>query len=442
MFRINQLFSILLILMPFSLITGPAIPDITITLAILFLIFSLIYNKNFNKVLEFQWFKVSIYFWIYLLVSSLFSYKFYTAFSESLIFLRFLCIPLLIYFFLANSKKKSNLLFISIFLSLLFVILDSLFQFFNYSSIKGFQRDIFGYIPDFAPYNRLTGPFKDQVPGAYISKFAFIGLVFFHIFIQNIKLRLFLIIFYLTICGYLTFISGERMAFATFGLGGLIYVLFNKKFNKLYLSTFIILMFILIGATLKLHPSYNDYTIKKSSSIELGLVVEKNFQCNDDPTKVCSKKVNFQPSFISVISNFRESAYGEIYNLALEMYNNNKLFGIGLNNFKILCETESYYKDKLKNIGCVTHPHNYYLQWIVETGPLGLIIFITYLFFIIKHIVRNNTNYELKLISIIVFVILFWPIMSTGSLTKNWLGVSTFYILGIIIHIHKLKIYR
>ena len=88
------------------------------------------------------------------------------------------------------------------------------------------------------------------------------------------------------------------------------------------------------------------------------------------------------------------------------------------------------------------HPHNYYLQWMVETGPLGLIIFITYLFFIVKFIVRNNTNYELKLISIIVFVILFWPIMSTGSLTKNWLGVSTFYILGIIIHIHKLRIYR
>ena len=78
MFRINQLFSILLILMPFSLISGPAIPDITITFAILFLLFSLLYNKNFNTVLEFEWFKVSIYFWIYLLISSLFSYNFYS----------------------------------------------------------------------------------------------------------------------------------------------------------------------------------------------------------------------------------------------------------------------------------------------------------------------------------------------------------------------------
>lgn len=439
---INNFFSVLLILLPLSLISGPAIPDITITFAVLFLLFYLFYNKNIDEIFEFLWFKISFFFWLYLLASSLFAYNIYVALGESIVFLRFLFIPFLIYFFLFNSSKNTKFLFITIFISIIIVILDSLFQFFNYSSEKGFQKDIFGYTPDFAEYNRLTGPFKDLVPGAYVSKFAFIGLVFFHIYIKNIKIRLILIIFYLAFCGYLTFISGERMAFATFGLGILIYILFNRKFNKIYLTSSIALMLILIGTTIKLHPSFNDYIIKESSPIELGLLVEKKFKCNDDATKICSKEVNFQPSFITVIKNFKDSAYGEIYYLALDMYKNNKIFGIGMNNFKILCEGKEMYNSQLDNVGCVTHPHNHYLQWLVETGPIGLILFITYIILIFKHILKNESNYELKLISIVVFTILFWPIMSTGSLTKNWLGVSTFFILGIIIFLDKVQTYK
>ena len=36
-------------------------------------------------------------------------------------------------------------------------------------------------------------------------------------------------------------------------------------------------------------------------------------------------------------------------------------------------------------------------------------------------------------------LILFWPIMSTGSIFKNWLGITTFFIVGISIAIHKIN---
>ncbi len=440
MHRINFFFSFLIILLPISLITGPAIPDITITISVIFLILSHLFKKKIFDLLQFNWFKLSLYFWIYLLLSSFFAYNFYIALTESLIFLRFLFIPLLIYFLIFDSENKKKILFITIFISIIFVIIDSFYQFLNYSSESGFQEDIFGYKPEFAPFNRLTGPFKDLVPGAYVSKFSFLGIIFFHLFIRSIKLKQTLIILYLGICGYFTFISGERMAFATFGLGMFIYILFNKLFNKYILSLSIIFMSLLILITIELHPSYNDYTIKKSSSIELGLIVEKEFICDSNSSKICKKEVNYQPSFFSVIKNFSESAYGEIYLLSLEMYKNNKIFGIGLNNFKNLCENEIAYNNQLKNIGCVTHPHNYYLQWLVETGPIGLIGFIIYLTLLINYVLRKNSDHELKLISIVVFIILFWPIMSTGSLTKNWLGVSTFFIIGIITFINKIEI--
>ena len=66
------------------------------------------------------------------------------------------------------------------------------------------------------------------------------------------------------------------------------------------------------------------------------------------------------------------------------MWKDHPLHGIGLNNFTYLCKNDQRYKKLLKNIGCVTHPHNFYLQWLVETGVFGLLLFLCYLFFIFK----------------------------------------------------------
>ena len=108
-------------------------------------------------------------------------------------------------------------------------------------------------------------------------------------------------------------------------------------------------------------------------------------------------------------------------------------------NFTNLCNNEESYKNKLQNVGCVTHPHNYYLQWLLETGPLGLLLFILYISLILKFIMNTNNNRILNLISIITVLILFWPIMSTGSLLKNWLGINTFLLLGISVSLNKLN---
>ena len=34
---------------------------------------------------------------------------------------------------------------------------------------------------------------------------------------------------------------------------------------------------------------------------------------------------------------------------------------------------------------------------------------------------------------------MFWPIMSTGSLIKNWYGVITFFIIGLCMCLSKFK---
>ena len=431
----KKIFCFLLLLVPILLITGPAIPDIIITFSGIFFLI-LTYFKKYNyQILNFGWFKISIIFWIFLIFSSIFALNFIKSFAEAMIFIRLLLIPAIILIILFENQYAIKLLFIIIFASVVFVIFDCLFQFFNYDSKIGFREDIFGYVPDNSPHFRLTGPFKDLVPGSYVSRFAFFGLIAIYLFIKNKNLKNFFIIVYLGLTGFITYISGEKMAFATFGLGLVVFILFSKK-NKFYYLFSIILMFVLIFISSKFHPAF-DYKIINSSSIHNGLILEKKVECENNLDLNCSVIIKSQPKFLEVLQNFNNSAYGEIYLLALHMYKDNLLFGIGLNNYNDLCQTEKY-KKQLKNIDCVTHPHNFYLQWLIETGPICLFLFMLYLYYIFVSISKNQTS-EIRLLAIITMIILFWPIMSTGSLTKNWYGISTFYILGICISIYKLK---
>ena len=196
-------------------------------------------------------------------------------------------------------------------------------------------------------------------------------------------------------------------------------------------------MFFFIFISNKFHPAYK-FKVLNYAPIHNGLKLEKKIECNDPLETNCSIIIRSQPEFISVLKNFKESAYGEIYLHAIEMYKENLIFGIGLNNYNELCLTEKY-KKLLNNIDCVTHPHNFYLQWLVETGPICLVLFILYLYYVFKVINQNQTR-ETKLLSIITMIILFWPIMSTGSMTKNWYGINIFYLVGICLSIYKLKI--
>mgnify|MGYP007000089044 CR=1 len=68
-----------------------------------------------------------------------------------------------------KSDKIFIQLLILILLIVIFVCIDTLFQFFNYSSEFGFGRDLIGFRSNW--YGRLTGPFGNElIPGSYISK--------------------------------------------------------------------------------------------------------------------------------------------------------------------------------------------------------------------------------------------------------------------------------
>ena len=246
------------------------------------------------------------------------------------------------------------------------------------------------------------------------------GLIGFAVIIsiKNYENKIFLHAIYLSSILLVSYVSGERMAFATFLLGLLFLLTFLKGYRKSILFSLIIgtLLIFLVNY---LHPFYNDFKVIESTEYHQGQKIEKFYQCENNVEKICSKIINIQPSFFEVIKNFSTSAYGEIYLLSYKMFLDNPITGIGISNFNYLCNFNELYRNMMVNYKCASHPHNIYFQWLTEGGIVVLRLFITYLIFLVRVLIKNNGDSKYKIISLVIILIMFWPIMSTGSLIKN-----------------------
>ena len=122
------------------------------------------------------------------------------------------------------------------------------------------------------------------------------------------------------------------------------------------------------------------------------------------------------------------------------MFKDNPFTGVGISNYQISCMSITKYSNLMVNYDCASHPHNTYIQWLSEGGFTTFVSFILLLTTILYFLIKGNNQNIFNYISITCMIILFWPIMSTGSLIKNWNGVLTFYIIGLCISLNRVKI--
>ena len=131
-------------------------------------------------------------------------------------------------FFKYERILQRSLLFI--FILVIFVNVDTFYQFFNYTSKDGFGEDILGFKSSW--YGRLTGPFGDElIPGSYVSKLGLIGFAFI-ISLKKYEQNIILHSIYLSSILLVSYVSGERMAFATFLLSLLMLLIFLDGYRK------------------------------------------------------------------------------------------------------------------------------------------------------------------------------------------------------------------
>ena len=113
-FNLNLNIQIILIsILPFCLIAGPAPTDIAVSLTgILFIIYSIKYKRKINFFNKFVLLFVIFYF--YIVLRSLFSENFLLSFESSLFYFRYLFFILSIDLVVSKNSKIYNYLFISL----------------------------------------------------------------------------------------------------------------------------------------------------------------------------------------------------------------------------------------------------------------------------------------------------------------------------------------
>tara|TARA_B110000037_G_C16829946_1_gene387317 strand:- start:52 stop:549 length:498 start_codon:yes stop_codon:yes gene_type:complete len=129
------------------------------------------------------------------------------------------------------------------------------------------------------------------------------------------------------------------------------------------------------------------------------------------------------------------------YLIALNMFKEKPIFGHGAKMFRFYCsKKENFVADN----ACTTHPHNFYMQMLAETGLVGF-LFLMMIFFYILFLFFKNLYFQLKykkqLISdlglclLSSYFITFFPILPSGNFFNNWLSIIIYYPLGFLIYI-------
>ena len=100
------------------------------------------------------------------------------------------------------------------------------------------------------------------------------------------------------------------------------------------------------------------------------------------------------------------------FNSALQIWQTNKIFGFGIKSFRFNC---TY------GVGqtCATHPHNYYLEILLDTGVVGLtliLLILVYSIFNFFNFYRYSSSANLKFFSIPFFIVF---IVYSSKTTSN-----------------------
>ena len=389
----NRLLYFLFLLLPFSLVTGPFIPDLSISIMGMIIIYNLIKNE-FDRIYFLNYITLIFFlFYLVIFISSLLSDSIKFSLESSLFYFRFYFFSLAIVFILHKIRKSYFLFFISLLICLSIISIDGIFEFINGESIIGSS----------ASEGRVSGLFRDEwVIGSYLVRLLpLLVFTFFMIDVKNIYLKC-VFYFILFICVITITISGERAALINICIYS--FLMFCCIFIKFKSSKLIILIPFFISILCL--PFFNE---------------EVKVRTFHDLDKHTSLDVN-------------KNVYLKYYDSSFKMFLEKPVLGHGPNLFRLKC---SNFKLDDTKYGCNTHPHNSYFQLLAETGLLGFTIILFFFFFFIKEllllVIKNNESsniYIAKISLILTFIINLWPLIPTMNFFGNWINILYFFPMG------------
>jgi O-antigen ligase len=148
------------------------------------------------------------------------------------------------------------------------------------------------------------------------------------------------------------------------------------------------------------------------------------------------------------ISNFNEKDqlfhgdYAKLFRSAYFTSSKNNFIGTGHKSFFFECM-----KLNLKDISCNIHPHNIYLEILVNTGIIGLFVFIIILLLSLHKILKllfkdsiNKTQNIILISFLVYFIAEFVPFRTYGSIFSTFNGTIFWFFFAIISFLNKTKL--
>ena len=417
---INNLPYYLLFFIPLLIIPGIAVVEVVSTLIIIYFLFK---NKDINYYKNFKFLFLFI-FSLYIAINAFFQIDDNLKYS-SFFYFRFSLLSLSIFFILDSNrlisdKIKNNILFLFIILNII-IFLDSYLQYLSGQNILGFKIKGEGVTSIFG---------SELVLGSFLIKL--LPIVIFLFFNSNVDIKKYsnYIILFFSLYFSVIYISGGRTPFFLMLLFVLFSIIFIQDLRGIFLKSLIILT-IFISSTFVFQfgksNTVNRIFVKTFSEIT------NNYFNKKSPDVFIEKN-----EFLKEVKIFSTHHEGH-YILAYDLFKQSPIWGIGPKGFRHYCRGIDF--DAPVGI-CSTHPHNFLIQIISETGLIGLFFYLTALIFIVLSIFKvyraeNQIDRNCFFVISIGLIVNFFPLVPNGNFFNNWISTINFYYIGLYLYSYK-----
>ncbi len=405
----------LISLLPVSLIFSIFVADLIVSLTSVTFLFYCIIKKNFSffKAIEF---KIFIFFYLFCIIGSITSDFTIYSLPKVLPYIRFGLLIILIKYLIKNDNKFLFYFSNSLLISILIIFIGLFFQILG---VGPFVESNFN-----SRYSSFF--FEEMIMGSYLIKILPISLAL--LYISGKKALIYICVFVISL---MILISGERSAIISLCLFLGFLFSFTNLLNAKKKIFGIFLLFLAASIILFLNNNLKFRIIDKTH-YQLRIIEPERdyveFKYSDKPEKFTA---------VAREEFFLPLKYYLLFSTGLKIYKDHIFFGSGVKTFRILCKEDEYYlkknylafKDKADNYyegftgvdGCSTHPHNYYIQLLAETGLIAtLIIFFVFCLSVYNYFKTNL--FEKKVIFLGILVNLF-PLITTGSFFNNFICI-------------------
>ena len=403
---------------------------------------------------------------------------------KSITFFRFFLMLVITYLLVQLDILNFKYFFISAAFFPVLISLDVIYQYFfdfNMIGLEGFNDHV-------NPIGRYNTSFfgEELIAGNYIKSLSFFS-IFFLTFRYKNKYTIRFILTTVTICilGFGIIVSGNRMPIILFLLGLLLIFFFKDNLRKIILASFIsllIIFYFVLSVDKKRYYDYSSFYGNAKHELVLMYNYFTNNQKNNKPKMKLEEKKQilkhdfehfwiYYPGLTSgnvdllytdkmkleekkqvtkhdfdlfwIYYPGQVSGHVELFYTARDLWEKNKIFGNGIKSFRVDCvRLEAHTKNRL----CSSHPHNYYLEILVETGAAGLFIvsvigllFVIFIFKNFKSLRENNKENLILLAATISLFLETFPIRPTGSIFTTHNATYLVLIASIILSHNKLS---